>query len=454
MSIVRSISLLIFASNKETEMKTRIRTSMSALSVVASLLAIISCNSAKADVVTEWNQKAQQALLNANASPVASSRVLAIVQVAVFDAVNGIERRYTPIHADFDAPRGTSRRAAAVQAAYATLVKLFPLQRADLEAARRASLSDIASEAAAENSQSIARGVEWGQRVADDILLWRSIDGFTPAPPPFLGGTGVGQWRPTPDAFLPGAVPQFATMTTWVLNSPSQFRPSDPPAVTSDRYAADFNEVQEIGSINSLTRSAEQTEIAVFWNGNTPAYWNRIATSVADERHMTLSRNARLLALLNVAMADAVISCWNAKYTYNFWRPITAIRLASTDGNPATSEDAGWTPLLVTPNFPEYPSGHATVSPAAAVVLGSFFGDEAEFTLTSETLPGAVRNYSSFTQAADEAFEARVYGGIHFRSACRDGRTTGIQVGSFVVGNAAESVHGRLNLQMCHHHSH
>ena len=158
---------------------------------------------------------------------------------------------------------------------------------------------------------------------------------------------------------------------------------------------------------------------------------------VYHERHLTLSQNARLLALLNVAMADAVISCWDAKYTYVFWRPITAIRLASTDGNPATIEDAGWTPLLVTPNFPEYPSGHATVSPAAATVLGTYFGNGAEFTLTSETLPGVVRSYTSFTQAADEAFDARIYGGIHFRSACRDGRALGTQVGSLVMANVA-----------------
>lgn len=424
----------------------------STLSLVAALLAIVLCGSARADVVTEWNGNAQQALLTAKTSPIVSSRVLAIVQVAVFDAVNGIERRYTPIHVDFDAPRGASRRAAAVQAAYATLVKLFPLQQATLDLEREASLSSIASDEAAENSQSIARGLEWGQQVADDVLLWRSTDGFAPAPPPFLGGTAVGEWRPTPPAFLPGAGPQFAYMIPWALNFPSQFRPPGPPALTSARYATDLNEVKEIGSINSLTRTAEQTQIAVFWNGNTPAYWNRIATAVAHARHTSLSENARLLALLNVAMADGVISCWEAKYNYNFWRPITAIRLASTDGNAATIEDAGWTPLLVTPNFPEYPSGHATVSPAAATVLGTYFGNDAEFTLTSETLPGVVRAYNSFTQAADEAFDARIYGGIHFRSACRDGRALGTQVGSFVMANVAQSVHGKRKGQISHNH--
>src|SRR5918911_1211016 len=275
----------------------------SALGVMLMLLAFALSDSAKADMVTDWNQNAQQALLAAKASPIASSRVLAIVHVSVFDAVNGIERRYTPIHVDFDAPPGASRRAAAVQAAYAALVKLFPSQKATLDAERDASLASIASDEAAEDSQSIARGVEWGQQVADDILLWRSTDGFAPAPPPFLGGLGTGQWRPTPPGFLPGAGPQFAHMTTWALNSPSQFRPSGPPALTSDQYAADLNEVKELGSISSSTRTADQTEIAVFWNGNTPVSWNRAAMTVAADRNLTMSATARMLAVLNMAMA-------------------------------------------------------------------------------------------------------------------------------------------------------
>ncbi len=339
------------------------------LAVVALVIAMSSF--ARADVVTEWNQNAQQALLTAKTSPVVSTRVLAIMHVAMFDAVNGIERRYTPIHVDFDAPPGASRRAAAIQAAYATLVKLFPSQKSTLDAQRDASLNSIASEEAVENSQSIARGIEWGQQVGDDILAWRSTDGFTPAPPPFFGGTDVGQWRPTPRA----------------MSSPDQFRPLGPPALTSDQYAADVNEVKEIGSNSSATRTADQTQIAVFWTGNAPAYWNRAATAISDQRHLTLSENARLLALLNVGMADAQIACWDAKYAYVFWRPINAIRLASTDDNPNTMEDPSWTPLIVTPNFPEYPSGHASVSNAAATVLVAYFGNNAAFTLTSDSLP-------------------------------------------------------------------
>jgi hypothetical protein len=412
-------------------------------SALALLFIIVGLSSAaSADEVTDWNRIAQQALLNANTSPIVTTRSLAIVQVSVFDAVNGIERRYEPIHMDMDAPRGASRRAAAVQAAYASLVRLFPTQQAFLDAERTASLNTIASGRAAENSESIARGLEWGQTVADNIFDWRSMDGITPPPPPFLGGMGVGEWRPTPGAFLSGALPQWAHMIPRAIAAPEQFRPAGPPAVTSAQYAADYNEVAAIGSINSPTRTSDQTEIARFWNGNSPALWNRAALLASEQRHFTISQNARLLALLDVAMADAAISCWDAKYYYRFWRPVTAIRLGSTDGNPDTTEDAGWTPLLVTPNFPEYPSAHATISPAAAAVLVSFFDDDVELTLTSETTPGVAREYHSFTQAAQEAFDARIYGGIHFRTACLDGRAEGNQVGDLVVSTVARSRHG------------
>lgn len=411
-----------------------------ALAVLITVLTFSSA--ARSDVVTDWNRIAQQALLNTSASPVISTRSLAIVQVSVFDAYNGIERRYVPIHTDMEAPRGASRRAAVIQAAYANLLRLMPSQQTYLNEQRQASLASIASGRAAEKSESIARGIEWGQTVADNIFAWRSADGITPAPPPFLGGTGVGQWRPTPPANQPGALPQFGYMTPWAIFFPAQFRPAGPPALTSAQYTADFNEVAAIGKIDSLTRTTDQTEIARFWNGNTPVIWNRAALAASEQGNLTLSENSRLFALMNVAMADAVISCWEAKYHYVFWRPITAIQLASTDGNPDTAEDAAWTPLLTTPNHPDYPSGHATVSPSAAAVLTSYFGDQTSFALTSEILPAVVRNYSSFTQAVQEAFDARIYGGIHFRTACLDGRATGAQVGDLVVDTVAQRLHG------------
>jgi hypothetical protein len=408
------------------------------LCLAAGLLTLVLWDTASADVVTDWNQNLIDTLVAVNASPLVSFRAAAIVQVAVFDAVNGIKPRYAAIHMDSNGPRKASRDAAAVQASYATLVALFPSQQAALDAKREEALAAIALE---ENSRSIERGIAWGQEVADAILQWRSRDGFTPPPFPFLGGTAVGQWRPTEPDFLPGAGLQFSAMEPWAITFPSRFRPAGPPALTSDQYTTDFNEVKEIGRIDSATRTAEQTEIALFWGGNAGIAWNRVATSVilASESDRTTVENARLLAHLNIAMADAIIACWDAKYRYVTWRPITAIRLADTDGNPATAEDPSWEPLLVTPPHPDYPSGHSTISGAAATVLATSLGDETAFTLTSETLPGVTRSYARFTGAADEANAARVYAGIHFRFACVDGRTAGDAIGNLVMANVAQA---------------
>jgi hypothetical protein len=233
------------------------------LEAIPAVLVITALNGlVRADVVTDWNQIMAQTALAAKTSPLVTTRVAAIIQAAVFDAVNGIERRYTPIHVTPNAPRGASRRAAAIQAAYATLVTLYPSQQDSLDAQRTASLQAITDDGDFEDSQSIQRGIAWGQTVADAIIAWRNTDGFTPAPPPFLGGDAVGEWRPTPPGFLPGAGPQFATMTPWVIAAPNQFRPAGPAALTSDQYAADFNEVKSLGSSTSTTRTDFQTEVA------------------------------------------------------------------------------------------------------------------------------------------------------------------------------------------------
>ena len=313
-------------------------------------------SSVRADEVTDWNRIMLKAGLAANASPLVTSRVAAIVQAAVFDAVNGIERRYTPVHVEPAAPKGSSRRAAAVQAAYGTLVTLFPSQKSTFDAALVTSLAGIASGAAVEHSESIARGIAWGQTVADAILAWRSTDGFAPAPPPFVGGFAIGQWRPTPPAFASGAGPQFATMTPWAINSPSQFRPAGPPALDSGLYAAVINETKTMGSATSASRTADETLYSQFWAASTVSYfWDTVAVSLGAQHDYGLSENAHLLALLNIAVADAVIACWDAKYHYVFWRPITAIPLAALDGNALTADDPNWTPLIVTPAHPEYP---------------------------------------------------------------------------------------------------
>ena len=411
---------------------------------VAILASLVAQTPTRGDVVTDWDQIMVSSLVEADPSPIVAIRAAAIVQTAVYDAVNGIERRYAPYHVQPAAPPGASVRAAAIAAAHETLISLFPSQQQTLDAAMLASLAGITVDADFQGSQSIARGLAWGKSVADDIISWRNTDGFVPAPAPFLGGTAPGEWRPTPPAFLPGAGPQFAYMTPWAMTSPAQFHPDAPPALTSDTYTRDFEEVRSSGSINSPLRTPDQTLFAQFWQSDSPAgFWNRAAVAVGAERNTTLSENARLLALLNIAMADAVIACWEAKYSYVFWRPITAIRLADTDGNPATEPDPAWTPLLITPNFPEYPAGHATSSGAATAVLAAFYGDDTCFSLQSPTMPGVTRYYSSFSRASDEVDDARVFGGIHFRNSCEVGQRMGRELAAYILANFLQPVHGR-----------
>jgi hypothetical protein len=397
----------------------------------------------RADEVLDWNAVVQRAVFLSRLPGAAQPRLEAIVHASIFDAVNGIDRKFTPIHVTAEAPRGASRRAAAVYAAYTALVALFPAQSDAFAQDLEASLSGIAADAALEHSESIALGRQWGEQVANEILAWRSTDGFNTPPPPFLGSNEVGKWRPTPPGFLPGLFPQLAHTLPWVIPSPSSFRPGGPPPLTSAQYTADFNEEKAIGEIGSTVRTPDQTEAARFWYGTANTFWNRTAATAARQRHTNLSENARLFALLNVAMADAVTSCWDAKYFYELWRPITAIRLASTDGNPDTAEQADWTPLLVTPPYPEYSSGHATVTGACHAVLAIYFGDNMPVEGTSEGLPGVVRSWPNFTATADEANEARIWAGIHFRTAVRDARLAGDAIGAFVMANAAQPVHGR-----------
>jgi hypothetical protein len=412
----------------------------------AALLCVVAA-SARGDEITDWNQIMFQAARTAvpPTSPGNMTRVAAIVQTSVFDAVNGIERRYMHLRVQPNAPAGASQRAAAVQAAYASLVRLYPSQTTTFDLRRSISLAGIASSDAVAHSQSIARGIEWGQKVADEIWAWRLGDGFSAVFAPFTGGSGVGQWRPTPPANAPGIGLNFRSQTPWVLNTASQFRPAGPPALTSANYANDFNETKLMGKSTSAIRTADQTLYAAFWAASTSNYsFNQVAVRLAAERHLTLSESSRLLALVNIAMADALIGCFDAKYEYTFWRPVTAIPLAATDGNAATDEDATWAPLLVTPPHPEYPSAHSCMSGAAGRVLATYYGDDTAFSLDSDVMLGVIRSFTSFSQALDEVKNARIYAGIHFRTACDDGQTLGINVADFTLKNFLLPLHGEL----------
>jgi hypothetical protein len=385
-----------------------------------------------ADVVLEWNQLAVHAIGQARVSPVVGSRAMAITQAAVYDAVNAIDPEFEPYHATVHASRGASPEAAAAQAAHDTLSALFPAQAATFDGALAADLAGI--------PPGLARqGTDVGREVARQILDWRSTDG-SGATVPYTPGTNPGDWRPTPPGFLPALAPQWPSVTPFAMTSGSQFRPGAPPALTSAEYAAAFNEVKDLGRADSTTRTPEQTQIAKFWNDGLGTafafgYWNKIAQQVAEDERLGLVEDARLFALLNIATADALISCWDAKYTYNLWRPVTAIRAADTDGNPATEPDAGWTPLLVTPNFPSYTSAHSTVSAAAAGVLTGLFGADHTFSVGSESLPGVTRTFDSFEAAAAEAGRSRIYGGIHYQFDNANGQAAGTELGGYVVGH-------------------
>jgi hypothetical protein len=391
------------------------------------------------DPVLEWIGVMNTTVLTAGTAPNVTGRVVALVSVSVFDAVNGIEPHFRPIHVRSEAPPNASQRAAAIQAAYAMLLNLYPAQSVTLTNQRNASIAALAT---TEDANSIAAGSAWGQTVADAIWAWRLTDGFGPTPPPFFGvqsiaGTpnALGLWRPTPPANASGATPQLATVTPWVLTRPSQFRLPAPFTLNSPEYAADLNEVRVMGIRSGSPRTPDQSELALFWALNTPLAWNRVAAQLSVARGLSLTENAHLFALLNVSLSDAIIACWDSKYRYIFWRPVTAIRTGLT---PADA-DPLWEPwlntLTGTPAHPEYPSAHSSYSGAAAFVLAAEFGENTAFSLTSEIRPGT-RSFASFSDALAEIIDARVFGGIHFRTSCLRGTALGKTVADYVSRHA------------------
>jgi hypothetical protein len=382
-----------------------------------------------ADVVLEWNEILLDAVRADATPPPRASRAMAIVHTAVYDAVNSIDRSHQPFAVQELTAPSASREAAAAAAAHRALEALFPLQ--DFDDELTASLAAIADGAAKD------AGIALGESIADQILALRAADGSTDVIP-YTPGTEPGDWRPTPPAFAPALLPHWANVTPFAITTADQFMPNNIPALDSAEYAAAFAEVKEIGSVTSATRTQDQTDIALFWaNGagtaTPPGHLNVMAQVVSEAEGLSLSQNARLFALLNVSLADAAIMCWETKFTTDFWRPVTAIRAADTDGNDATEADPLWTPLVVTPPFPSYSSGHSSFSGAAAAVLTDFFGTDAvEFTLPSEHPLVADRHYTSFSQAAQESADSRLYGGIHWRFDNEDGLSSGIELGQFV----------------------
>jgi hypothetical protein len=393
-----------------------------------------------ADMVIQWNEAAREAVRVAGTPATAVSRIMAITQAAVYDSVNALARTHESLLVDALAHPRASREAAVAAAAHRTLIFFYPAQASTLDAKLTASLATIPDGKAEDD------GTALGRSVADQVLALRQGDGSGVTPPPYLGSTEPGQWRPTPPANAPGLHPHWADVTPFAMTSPDQFRPAAPPALGSAEYTAAFDEVKDLGSLTSATRTADQTAVARYWaNGAGTAtpigHLNLMAQVVAVQEGTTLEENARLFAALNVAMADAVISCWDGKYEFNFWRPITGIREAAGDGNPATTADPAWTPLLGTPAFPSYTSGHSMVSAAAAAVLADAFGtDEISFTLPSQNLALPARSFTSFSQAAAESAVSRLYGGIHWSFDNNVGLDAGNAVGQYVIANFLREV--------------
>jgi hypothetical protein len=406
-------------------MKTRTTVEVLVLTAVLSI-----GTAAHADVVTEWNTAALNAIRADRTPPPKASRALAILHAAIYDAINGIDRRHQPYLVPSAVPGSASTEASASAAAHAVLVALFPASAPGFDNLYAMTLAAIP-----DGSQK-RTGIAWGEFVADQVLAWRANDG-SEATIDLPSTDGLGDWMPTPPAFAGYLLPHWGTVTRFSIPHGSDFRPPGPPALDSEKYAAEYNEVKALGAAVGSTRTPEQQLIAFFWadghgTETPPGHWNSIAQRVAAELGNTMEENARLFALLNIAMADAAICAWDAKFAYFFWRPITAIHNGDIDGNPATPGDPAWKSLIPTPPFPDYVSGHSTFSGAASTVLAMFYSsDDVAFTIGSDSVPGVTRDFTSFSAAATEAALSRLYGGIHFRSANEHGLTAGVAIGEW-----------------------
>src|SRR5579863_3738160 len=399
---------------------------------------ILTTTAHAADPIGALNQITETAVKTSGHPPPVAALDFAIVHLAIYDAVESVERRYEPYYTLVPGATG-SPSAAAAKAGHDVLVGLFPAQSATLDA-------DYANFLATNGIDPLDPGTAVGAQVAANMLALRANDGRFPLnPPPFLGNTTIGQWRPTPSllpgsppSLAPGLTPWVATVTPFTMQSDSQFRVGPPPDLTSQLWADNYNETKALGSLTSATRTAEQTEIGYFWADSGPVLWQNALRYISQNYLHDTGDSARMFALADAALADAQIACWDSKYFYNFWRPITAIRLGDQDGNPATAVDPEWQPLINTPNFPEYPSGHADISGAVSHMLRLFFGtDEVTFqmTTTSALAPQKTRTFTHFSQAEQEVIDARVYVGFHYRNSDRVAAAQGRRVANWVFRN-------------------
>jgi hypothetical protein len=405
---------------------------MKAIRKCLAVLMVLLPASALADAVLDWNEAGVAAVLAARQSPPEGARTMAMMHVAMANAVNAIERRYVPYGFQATSAKGASANAAATSAARTVLVGLFPDQRETLEKAYAAALAKLSGE------RGVEAGAALGEQAGKDCLAMRTKDGVG-APNVYKPVTTAGVYVPTALT----ASHDWREVKPWAMKSPSQFRPEPPPALTGAVWTRDYNEIKEIGARNSAKRTAEQTEVARFWTAVGVVTWNPIVRSLATSRPRTLSENARLFALVNMAASDSFVAVFDGKYAFNFWRPVTAIRNGDIDGNDATAPEAGWVPFVDTPMHPEYPCAHCISAAAVGAVLEAEFGSGRvpTISMTSPTAPGVTRRFERIADYVKEVDNARIWGGIHYRSSTEVGERMGRAIGRLVVSSALAPAH-------------
>ena len=394
----------------------------------------------KADVILDWNA-IMQTTVSAQ-TPFPQARFAAITQLAVFEAVNAITREYQPYLGPITAPSNASAEAAAATAAHDVLKNYFPSGAAALDTALMSSLATIP------DGPAKTAGIAVGQAAAAAMIAARANDGSSPAGFFLPSSSDPGVWQPTPSCSAAGgAFFQWRNVTPFGIRSGSQFRLGPPPTLTSDRYTRTFNEVKAVGGADSTERPPDRANVARFYAAVTPVgAWNDVARQLSTAQRKSLSENAHDFALINMAISDGAVATFDTKYHYNFWRPETAIRNAYTDGNDKTSPDATFMPFIVTPCFPGYPSAHATLSNAAREVMEQVYaGGQLSITLRSAAVPGVTLNYTTLTEIIDDIDDARVYGGIHFRTDQDAGSGLGRRVGQYVYNHNLRSAHGNCS---------
>ena len=391
---------------------------------ICSVLAVgLFATAARSDVIMDWNAKADALAVEKQLLNASNARGQAMLHIAMFEALNAIDRRYAPYKLNLTADRAASREAAAAAAAYDVLLALHPDKKADLDAALAGSLAGITE------NEAKSKGIELGKQAAAGIIALRANDGSN-TPEDYRPATTAGVYVPTtiPIESTSSKIKPFA------MASASQFRAAPPPALTSETWTRDLNEIREIGSSTSAKRSAEQTTIARFWFFTGPRTYNAIVRQIASTKKMDLVDCARLYALTSIASADAFIAVFDAKYAYNLWRPVTAIRNADLTSNPATPREASWQPLGVTPMHPEYPCAHCITASAVSTVLQHVVGNEVgEITLASPTAAGVTRKWTRLQDYSDEVSSARIYAGFHYRFSTEAGKDMGKKIGNLAV---------------------